>query len=115
MNSYIGRILVALLLAGLLWAQARASRGQPHRRRTFELAAAALLAFAAFNGSLAAGATFGALQLVVAAVGVLLLAGALVSFVLSLRSGELRERHDRVAAAAREYRERRKRQDQEEP
>ena len=114
MNSYIVRIAVTLLLAGLLWAQARASQGQPHRRRTFELAAGALLAFAGFNGSLAAGATFGALQLAIAAVGVLLLLGALVSFVLSLRSGELRDRHDQVVAAAREYRERREQEEREE-
>jgi hypothetical protein len=113
MNNYIVRTVVALLLAGLLWAQARASQGQPHRRRTFELAAAALLAFAAFNGSLAAGATFGTLQLAIAVIGVALLFGAAVSFALSLRSGELRDRHDRVIAAAREYRERREQRDRE--
>ena len=45
MNSFVVRALVALLLAALLWAQARAARQQRYRRRAFEFAATALLAF----------------------------------------------------------------------
>ncbi|HEX9438260.1 MAG TPA: hypothetical protein VF909_01210 [Roseiflexaceae bacterium] len=51
MNSNIVRALVALVLAALLWAQARGSRERPHRRRSFELSAGALLAFAAYGRS----------------------------------------------------------------
>lgn len=107
MNAFLVRMIVALLLAALLWAQARAARDRPHRRRAFELAAAALLAFAALNGSLAAGAEPGPLQLVIAAAGLALFVGSVVSTLQALRSGEMREQGERVAAAAREYRERR--------
>src|SRR2546421_11193296 len=112
MNSYILRALVALLFAAFLWAQARAAQGRPHRKRAFEMAAAALLALAAFNGSLAAGAAIGPLQLIVAAAGLALFVGAIVSLVLSLRHGEMREQSDKIASAAREDRERRMTDDQ---
>jgi predicted benzoate:H+ symporter BenE len=107
MEGSLVRVLVALLFAAYLWAQARAIPERTHRRRAFEMAAGALLAFAAFNGSLAVGATIGPLQLVIAAAGLALLAGAAVALVQSLSSGEMREQRDRIAAAAREYRERR--------
>lgn len=107
MEESLIRALVALLFAAYLWAQARALPERTHRRQAFEMAAGALLAFAAFNGSLAAGATIGPLQLVIAAAGLALLAGAAIALVHSLSSGEMREQRDRIAAAAREYRERR--------
>src|SRR6266545_4923000 len=102
MNSNIVRALVALVLAALLWARER-----PHRRRSFELAAGALLAFAAFNGALSAGIGAGALQIALVGVGMLLLLGAIVAFLSSFRSGEMSDAHDRIAAAAREYHARR--------
>lgn len=105
MDSSIVRVVVALLLAALLWAQARRSSALPRRRRAFELAALAMLALAAFNGALAAGSGIGTLQLVVAAVGLILLIGAFLAFVDSFRSGETRSQRDRIAAAAQAYRE----------
>jgi drug/metabolite transporter (DMT)-like permease len=107
MDSNIIRVAVALLLAVLLWTQARKSGDRPRRRRAFELAAGALLALAAFNGTLAAGAEIGLLQLVVAAVGTALLIAAIVAFIASYRGGEMSAQRDQVAAAAQEYRERR--------
>ncbi len=107
MTSSLIRVAVALLLAALLWALARRASDRPRRRRAFELATGALLALAAFNGSLAAGAKIGTLQMVVAAVGVALLIAALIALIDSFRSGEMRGQRDRVAAAAQEYRERR--------
>jgi hypothetical protein len=107
MDSNIARAAVALVLAALLWGQSRRAHAWPKRRRAFELAAGSLLALAVLNGTLALGGSFGAIQIVVAAVGALLLIGALVAFVDSLRNGEIRAQRDRVAAAAQEYRERR--------
>ena len=98
MDSNTVRVAVALLLAALLWAQARRASDRPRRRRAFELAAGALLALAAFNG---------ALQIAVAAVGVALLIAALIALIGSFRSGEMHSQRDRIAAAAQEYRERR--------
>jgi len=112
MNSSIIRVVVALLLAALLWAQARKLGAQPRRRRAFELAAGALLALAAFNGGLAAGAEVGMLQLVVAAVGAALLIAAIIAFIDSFRSGEMQSQRDRIAAAAQEYRESRNKNDE---
>ncbi|MFL5805536.1 MAG: hypothetical protein ACJ8CR_27840 [Roseiflexaceae bacterium] len=112
MDSNIVRVAVALLLAALLWSLARRASAWPRRRRAFELAAGALLALAAFNGSLAAGAEIGTLQMVVAAVGVALLIAALIALIGSFRSGEMHSQRDRVAAAAQEYRERRTQNDE---
>jgi hypothetical protein len=105
MDSNIVRVVVALLLAALLWVQARRSSGLPRRRRAFELAAGALVALAAFNGALAAGSGIGTLQLVVGAVSIGLLIAAIVAFVDSFRSGETHSQRDRIAAAAQAYRE----------
>jgi hypothetical protein len=110
MSSSVIRVLAALLFAVLLWAQARAAHAQPHRRRAFSLAAGALLIFAAYNAAVAAGAQGGLLQTATAIVGLALLAGAMISLVASLRAGEMADQRDRVAAAAKEYRERREEQ-----
>lgn len=107
MTDFVIRVIVILLVAGLLWMQARAARDQPHRRRGFELAAAALLTFAVFTGSLGVSQEIGVLQYVVGIAGLVLFAGAVVSLVLSLQSGEMRAQRDRMNAAAKEYRERR--------
>jgi len=104
MDSYLVRALVALALAAVLWAQSRGLRERPQRRRAFELAAAALLAFAALNASLAAGAGAGLLQTALTIAGVALFIGAVASLLISLRNGEAGDQRDRVAAAAREYR-----------
>lgn len=107
MGGYIIRALVALVFAALLWAQARAAGGKPHRRRAYELAAGALLAFAGFNGALAAGVEAGAIQIAVVLVGVALMVGAGVELARSMYAGEMREQRERIAEAAKEYRERR--------
>jgi hypothetical protein len=101
MDSYVVRALVALLLAALLFFQARATSGQPHRRRAFLLAAVALLTFAGYNGALAAGAAIGPFQIALAIAGMALFVGAVVSLVLSWSAGELRAQRERIAAAAR--------------
>jgi hypothetical protein len=110
-DGYVIRVLVALLFAAFMWAQARAARGRPHRKRAFELLTGALLAFAGFNSMLAADVVIGPLQITVAVIGLALFVGAIVSLVLSFGAGELRDQRDRIAAAAREYRERREERD----
>lgn len=107
MNGFIVRVLVALLMAAFLFVYGRALRDYPHRRRGYVFGGAALLCFAAFNGMLAAGGEVGPLQTIFALAGLALFIGAIVSLALSLRAGELRAEGDRVAAAAREFRERR--------
>ena len=111
MYGYLVRALIALLFAVFMWSQARAARDRPHRRRGFELAVGALIAFAAFNGALAADIAIGPLQIAIAVLGLLLFAGAAVSLTLSYYAGEMRDQRDRIAEAAREYRERRARDD----
>lgn len=104
MTGYLVRALVALALAVFLWAQSRGLRDRPQRRRAFELAAAALVALAALNGSLAAGAGTGLLQAIIGIAGIALFIGAVVSLALSLRDGESNDQRDKIAAAAQEYR-----------
>src|SRR5690349_6760957 len=111
MNGFIARALVALLLAGLLWAQARAAGERMHRRRAYQLAAGALLVFAGSNAALAAGADGGAAQqTVVVVLGLALLAGAAIELARSARAGEMRQQRDEVAAAAKAFRERREKE-----
>jgi drug/metabolite transporter (DMT)-like permease len=107
MDGYSVRMLVALLLGVFLVFQARGAVGQPHRRRAFWLGAAALLMLAAYNGTLVLNATPGPLHAGLAIAGMALFVGAIVSLVISLSSGELRGERERIATAAREYRERR--------
>jgi hypothetical protein len=105
MAGYGTRALIALLLAAFLFFQARSAAGQPHRRRAFRLGAAALLALAGYNAALAAGAAIGPLQVGLAIAGMALFVGAIASLVLSYATGEMRAGRERIAAAAREYRE----------
>ena len=112
MNGYLVRALVALLIAGLLWAQARAAQGKPWRRRAYALAGGALLAFAADNAAIAAGAGTGPVQLALAILGIALLIGAGISLARSMYAGEMREQRDKIAEAAEKYRERRRPNDQ---
>lgn len=107
MNSDIVRALVALVLAGLLWMQVRSAASQPHRQRAYKLAAGAMVAFAGYNGVLAAGLAAGPLQLALVLVGVALIVLAGAELARSYFSGELRAQRDQINAAAREYRERR--------
>src|SRR5829696_6822979 len=107
MNGYLTRALVALLLGVFLIFQARSTVAQPQRRRAFRLGAAALLMLAAYNGTLVLDESTGPLQIGLAIGGMALFIGAIVSMVLSFSSGELRGERDRIAAAAREFRERR--------
>jgi drug/metabolite transporter (DMT)-like permease len=107
MNSYLIRVLVALLLGAFLIYQARGAAAQPQRRRAFWLGAAALLMLAAYNGSLMLNATPGPIQTGLAIAGMALFLGAIVSLFLSFRSGELQGERERIATAAREFRERR--------
>jgi hypothetical protein len=110
MNSYLIRVLVALLLAVFLFVQSRGAAAQPHRQRAFRLGAAALLLLAAYNGAMTLDATNGPLQIGLAIAGMALFIGAIVSLLLSFRSGELRGERARIADAAREFREQREQQ-----
>ncbi len=109
MNSFLVRVLFALALAAFLWVQARGVRAQPRRRLAFELAAGALLAFAALNGGLAAGLDYSWLQLGLGVIGSALFVGAIAALLSSLSRGEAAAERDQIAAAAREYRARRER------
>jgi predicted benzoate:H+ symporter BenE len=112
MGGYGARVLVALALAAFLFFQARNVGKQPHRRRAFLLAAAALLIFSVYNGALAARVALGPLQAGLAIAGMALFIGAVASLLFSFSSGELRGERERIAAAAREYRERRGKSDE---
>lgn len=110
MNSYLLRVLVALLLAVFLFFQSRGAAAQPHRQRAFRLGAAALLLLALYNGAMMVDPTTGPLQIGLAIAGMALFIGAIVSLVLSYGSGELRGERQRIAEAAREFREQREQQ-----
>ncbi len=110
MGGYGIRAIVALLLALFLFFQSRSASAQPHRRRAFLLGAAALLLLAAYNGTLVLNETAGPLQTGLAIAGMALFAGAIVSLVLSFSAGELRGERERIATAAREFREQREQQ-----
>lgn len=107
MNGYLTRALVALLLAVFLFFQARSVAAQPQRRLAFRLGAAALVMLALYNGALVLDESTGPLQIGLAIASMALFIGAIVSMVLSFSSGELRGERARIAAAAREYREKR--------
>jgi heme A synthase len=111
MNGYLVRALVALVFAALLWLQSRTLSDRPQRRRAFELAAGALLALAAVNGSLAVELDLGVLQLLLAVIGIALFLAAVATLVMSLRAGEVGDQREKIAEAAREYRARREAQE----
>lgn len=96
------RTLIALLLAAYLAFQARRAVDQPHRRRAFGLAAAGLLVLAIYNAAPAAGianpTAIGAISLI----GLALMIGAAVSYILALRAGEVAAQHRRFQAEMRE-------------
>jgi drug/metabolite transporter (DMT)-like permease len=107
MNGYLTRALVALLLAVFLFFQARNAAAQPQRRRAFWLGAAALLLLAAYNGTLVLNEAPNPLQTGLAIAAMALFVGAIVSLIVSFRSGEMRGERERIASAAREFREQR--------
>src|SRR5262245_9464398 len=107
MEGSIIRAIVALLLAAMFWMQARGARGQPKRKRAFELVGAACLVFAALLGLTAAGLAFAALSGGLLVMAFALVVAAVFSLLASFRSGEMRGQADQVAQAAKEYRERR--------
>jgi hypothetical protein len=65
---------------------------------------------AAYNGALLLDVAAGSLQIGLAIAGMALFVGAIVSLLLSFSAGELRGERERIAAAAREYREQREEQ-----
>lgn len=104
---FIIRIGIALLIAAVLFMQSRGLQAQPHRKRAFQLGAAALLAFVGFNVLLGLGATLGFFEGFLALAGIGLFAGAALSLVLSLRSGERSQDRAKIEQAAREFRQER--------
>jgi uncharacterized protein YacL len=101
MNDII-RIIIGLVIAGLLWAQARRASTQLHRRRAFELAAGAVLLLTGYNIALAAGMQLNAFAWVLLAITAALFLAALASLILAWRSGEERQQHDIFTAALRD-------------
>lgn len=110
MDNYWVRVLIALLLGGFLLVQARSVGNWPRRQRAFQLAAAAMVAFALLNANLALGFNSETFQLVIGILGTALFIGAIASLVLSLRDGEAREQRTKIEDAAREFREQRARE-----
>lgn len=107
MNSYWVRALVALVLAAVLWMQARGVAGWARRERAFQLATGALLAFAALNATFALSIVADVLQFGLSLLGVGLFIGAIALLLLSLRDPQASAQREKFADAAREYRERR--------
>ncbi|NOK58626.1 MAG: hypothetical protein GFH27_549279n432 [Chloroflexi bacterium AL-W] len=107
MDGYIVRIIVLLVFAGLLGLQVRAARNLPHRRRAFGMAAAALLVFAGHTLLEANGGAAGALGTALMIINFVLLGGALVSYILSARHGEMYRQYEQFAAGMKHYRKRR--------
>ena len=105
MDSSVIRALIALLLALVFWIQARGVRDQPKRRRAFELLGAACLVFAALLGSAAAGIAYTLLTTALLAIAIGLMVAAISSLLAAFRAGEMRSQADRIAQAAKEYRE----------
>jgi hypothetical protein len=107
MDTSVIRALIALLLAIVFWVQARGVRGQPKRKRAFELLGGASLAFAVLLGLAAAGVADALLTIALLAVAFALMIAAIFSLLTSFSGGEMRGQSDRIAQAAREYREKR--------
>src|SRR4029453_15685158 len=107
MNGTIIRALVALLLAAIFWRRARGARGQPKRRRAFELVAAACLVFATLLGLTAAGVAYTPISIAFMAVAVALVGAAALSLLASFRGGEMGGQGDQIAQGPKENRERR--------
>jgi hypothetical protein len=107
MDASIIRALIALVLAVAFWMQARGVRDQPKRKRAFELFGAACLAFAALLGSAALGIAYTLLTAALLAIAIGLMVAAVVSLLAAFRGGEMRGQAERIAEAAKEYREKR--------
>jgi membrane protein implicated in regulation of membrane protease activity len=107
--SDIIRIIIGLVIAGLLLAQARRTSTQVHRRRAFELAGGAVLLLTGYNSAVAAGMGVGPLAWALMAVTAALFLGALASLVLAWHSGEERQQHSKFRDAMREKIEERER------
>lgn len=107
--SDIIRIIIGLVIAVLLLAQARRASTQPHRRRAFAFAAGGVLLLTGYNIALAAGMGVGPLEWALLAVTSALFFGALASLALAWRSGEERQQHNKFRDAMREKIEERER------
>lgn len=107
MDGFIIRIIVLLVFAGLLGLQVRAAWNLPHRRRAFGMAAAALLVFAGYLLLEANGGVAGAFGTGLMVINFVLLGGALVSYILSARHGEMRRQYEQFASGMKDYRKRR--------
>jgi hypothetical protein len=107
MEGSVIRALIALLLAVVFWMQARGVRDQPKRKRAFELLGAACLVFASLIGSAAVGIAYTLLTTALLAIAIGLMIAAVLSLLASFRAGEMRSQVDRIAEAAKEYREKR--------
>jgi len=106
---FIIRVLIALVIAFILFYQARQLVGQPNRKRAFILGGVALLCFTVFNASISLGVELGILQQLAALAGMLLVVGSAISLVLSLRNGEHRGDGERATAQAKAFTEERRR------
>lgn len=112
MNEWVLRLIVALIFAGILAYQARATVGRPMTRRAYTLGATAFLALAALNLALATGAGFGIIQIILGALAVGLLLYAVASLLMGARAGEMRRGQESAAKMVEEFKKRRERQEE---
>ena len=110
MDPTIGRVMLALGLAALLFWQSRRVASRRNQRRAYALAALALLVIAGLNASLLIGGPTGTPQLVAGALAFLLLLGTAFFLLQGYRSGEMRADVERTNQMAREFHERRERE-----
>jgi drug/metabolite transporter (DMT)-like permease len=89
MTGDIVRLLITLVLGVYLIIQARAVRAQVNRSRAFGLAGLALLVFALYTGADMASGTQTGLTTALVVVGAVLLLGAVLSYLVALRRGEI--------------------------
>jgi hypothetical protein len=107
MDGSIVRALVTLVFAAVFWMQARGVRDQARRKRAFELLATACLVLTVLLGTAAAGVAIAPLSTVLLVIAVALIIAAILSLLAAFRGGEMRGQSERVAAAAKEFHERR--------
>ena len=109
MQAEFVRAGVALLFAVLLFWQARGAAAAPYRKRGYELAGGALLAFAGFNASLAFAPEPQLPQLFLAALGAGMFIGAVIFLIRSFSGAEGQQEGKRFNEEMRRFREERER------
>jgi peptidoglycan/LPS O-acetylase OafA/YrhL len=102
MDTMIVRLIALLVIAILLGAQVWIARGLPYRRRSFGVAALAVLVFAGYIVAQSAGFVTSAAQTAFTGVSLTLLVIAVIFYFLSVKNGEMRAQVDKKLAKMRE-------------